>query len=284
LGAVGGSKPIAELFMTKQPVTVMLVDPQPGSQVGPWIFQLQPDAKKIVWVNLPPEIQTELFSGYGQYGVSSVYPLLMIEKKSPAYVQASLGAIAGRLLSRVEPWSGLKTWQQQVQAAKLELVEFNPAHRRLAGQPVKEIVKMSWQKIWSDQTSWRAKKSFLYEFKTSLGWYWFIQQARLKWQWSSQLSDLIATAPKAAIDCPVVVVNASQSQGLAKQIGTLLTNTGYEVIRISAETAIIEDSALWLDPNQADKCRGVALSVGGAIPTTPELCWMLKQLDTGPNC
>jgi hypothetical protein len=66
-------------------------------------------------------------------------------------------------------------------------------------------------------------------------------------------------------------VNASESQGLAKQIGTLLTNTGYEVIRITAETDAIKDSALWLDPNQAANCQTVALSVGGAIPTTPSL-------------
>jgi|GEM_PF-4641518 len=264
---------LAELLAVNQPTTLVLVDPQPGSQVGPWILQFQPDAKKSVFVNLAPETLTELFSGYGQYSVAAVYPLLMIENKSPAYIQASLGAISGRLISRVVPWAELKAWQQQVQASQmlLSIDEREKKLRGLAIAAVKEIVTTSWQKIWLADLSYEARIESMRDFKTSLSWYWFTQQARFKWQFGTELSDLVATAFVSAADCPVAVINATQSQGLAKQIGTLLTNTGYEVIRISAETAAIEDSALWLDPNQADKCHDAALAVAGSIPTVPQV-------------
>ena len=260
----------ADMFMVKQPTTLVLVDPQPGSQVGLWILQFQPDAKKILWVNISPETQTELFSGYGQYSVAAVYPLLKIDNKSSSYIQASLGAITGRLISRVVIWPEIKLWQDQVRATLMtQSSQSDKKLGNLAIEAVKEIVEISWRQIWQDDLSYEVRIKAIEDFKISLSWYWFTQQARFKWQFGAQLSDLISVAPPAAADCPVAVINATQSQGLAKQIGTLLTATGFEVIRISAEVATIEDSALWLDPNQADKCGGVAKIVAGSIPTIP---------------
>jgi len=73
----------------------------------------------------------------------------------------------------------------------------------------------------------------------------FLRRHDLDWTWP----DKLAHSQSKNFACPVVVVNTSQHQGLATQMGKMLETASFSVIRRDSGNQALANSYLALDPN-----------------------------------
>jgi hypothetical protein len=270
-----GKGQLGKLWPLHQAISVVLVDPHPGSGTSPWLMQLQPDTKTVTLIALPTDQTTELFSGYGQYKLSAVYPLLNLDHRSPAYIRATFSAISQILVTAVEPWSELPNWQQQV--TKTGLLTPQPAAainrnqaQQLGRQPLAALATVYWQKIWSPGLKWSDRVQNFQAWKRISQWRWFTEQSDVQWVWSTDLKAISAGNESAADQCPIAVINATEIKGLARQISNVLTANGYSTVRTTVDPVANDQSHIWLDPATAELCQSVAVHVSTILPTAPK--------------
>ena len=248
---------VGKIWPLTSPVTIVFTDPALGTQVGPWVAQLQPDTQTVVWQNLPAQKETELWSGYGTYKLASVQPLLTLDHRSAQYHKATFSLITGVMVETVVPWQNLPQWQAKLSAETVA---------KFGSEPFKEITKMHWQKIWSSNLSFAERKQNLIAWKQAQQWLWYTKQNRLRWNLAGEKSLLTPTASEHANTCPIAVVNATGIQGLAREIGAALSTDGYSVVRVSAQLEDSTTTQVLLDPSSGVECQKVAEQAVGILP------------------
>ena len=92
-----------QLLPLKRSQTLVLVDPQPGNQTDIIVVQLAANIKKVIIYAVSAQITSQLFSGYGEYQLSAIYPLLQLERKDKQYQAATFGAVLGAVVDAVIP-------------------------------------------------------------------------------------------------------------------------------------------------------------------------------------
>lgn len=270
-----GKGQVGRLWPLQQAVSVVLVDPHLGSSTSPWLMQLQPESKTVTLVALPTDQTTELFSGYGQYKLSAVYPLLALDRRSAAYVRATFSAISNVLVTEVEPWSELPNWQQQVTQTGLLTpqpavpISHNQA-QKLGREPLAALAKIHWKKIWLPGLNWSDRVQNFQAWKRVYQWRWFTEQSDVQWVWSTDLKTISAGNQSAADQCPIAVLNATEVKGLARQISSVLTANGYSTVRTTVDPVANDHSHVWLDPATAELCQSVAGHISTILPTAPK--------------
>jgi hypothetical protein len=255
------------LWPLTETVTLLWVDPPTGTTVSPFLVQLQPDSHAIVISQLSAENETELFSGYGTYKLPAVYPLLTLDKRSPAYIRASFSAISGWMITEVVPWPALPTWNQSRQ--QLDPSEHEAQAVKLGRSAFKDISKMYWQKIWFKDISWQERVQNFHAWKQAMHWRWFAEQTQLQWVWTTAQTAFVSTQMSGAEDCPIAVINTTQVQGLARKITTVLTTNGYGVVRTTTAANSVPDSKVWVASELEALCHSVAAKVSQLLPLAP---------------
>lgn len=248
---------LGKLWPLTQPATLVFTDPVSGTQVGPWVVQLQPDTRTVVWQNLPPQQETELWSGYGTYKLAAVQPLLALDHRSDQYQKATFSLITGVTIDAVVPWENLPKWQSNL---KSETVA------KFGSEPFRFLAKMYWQKIWSGNQNFSERVQNFKVWKLAWQWFLYTQQNQLRWNLAGQQNLLTPTAGEHANTCAIAVVNATGIQGLAREIGGALSSDGYSVVRVSAELDGAASTQVLLDPQNARECHDIAARAAGVLP------------------
>lgn len=241
---------VHQLIPLKRSHTIVLVDPQPGNQANIIVVQLAANSKKVILYTVPSQLTSQLFSSYGEYQLSSIYPLLKLERKGSHYIEATLGAVLGVVVDAVVPIDHL------AERASFSELEKNPQ-----GTLLRMLRPLCCQQ--KEDIGWR----------TQWQWLTYLERADLTWltvegedtmpsfQFETTYGDLK--------DCSVAVINTTRVKGLARRISNELENSGLTVIRTAAEQSTEAMSVVLFD-EQYPKCRSLIPYIQQALPNYRE--------------
>lgn len=230
--------------------TIVLVDPQPGNQSNLVIIQLAVSSKKVMIYTVPAQATSQLFSGYGEYQLSAIYPLLQLERKDRHYQAATLGAVLGTIVDAVIPI------EQLGEQTSLTALEKNPQRTLL------QALKPIWM-----------RNELGVSLKTRWQWLTYLERADLTWV-ALQSPDTIGsfqfeTTFSELKDCSVAVINTTRVKGLARRISNELENSGLTVIRTAAEQTTEPTSVVYYDESY-QKCHQLVPYIQQALPKYKE--------------
>lgn len=235
-----------QLLPLKRSQTLVLVDPQPGNQTDIIVVQLAANSKKVIIYAVPAQITSQLFSGYGEYQLSAIYPLLQLERKDKQYQAATFGAVLGAVVDAVIPIDRLG---DQISFATLEK---NP----------QRVLTQAMRPLW-----WQRSASV--DWQTRWQWLMYLERADLTWvalkspeaigsfQFETTFGELK--------DCSVAVINTTRVKGLARRISNELENSGLTVIRTAAEQSTEATSVVYYDESYP-KCHQLVPYLQQALP------------------
>lgn len=237
---------VYQLSPLKRAHTLVLVDPQPGNQTDVLVVQLAVNSKKVIVYAVPAHSMSQLFSGYGEYQLSSIYPLMQLERKNKQYQAATLGAVLGVVVDAVIPIENLG------EQAPFVSVEKNPQ------RTLTQVLRPLW---------WQ--QSLAIDWQTRWQWLTYLERADLTWvalktdegmgpfQFETTFAELK--------DCSVAVINTTKVKGLARRISNELENSGLTVIRTVAEQSTEAASVVYFDENYP-KCHQLIPYIQQALP------------------
>jgi hypothetical protein len=237
---------VHQLLPLKRSQTIVLVDPQPGNQSDIIVVQLAVASKKVIVYAVPAQAAAQLFSGYGEYQLSSIYPLLQLERKDKQYQAATLGAVLGVIVDAVIPVEQL--------GDKLSFIDLEKNPQRALTQAM--------QPLW-----WQSGATS--NWKTRWQWLMYLERADLTWVALKSPETIgmfqFETAYSEFKDCSVAVINTTRVRGLARRISNELENSGLTVIRTAAEQTTEATSVVYYDES-SPKCHQLVPYIQQALP------------------
>lgn len=235
-----------QLLPLKRSQTLVLVDPQPGNQTDIIVVQLAVNSKKVIMYTVPAQVTSQLFSSYGEYQLSAIFPLLQLERKNKQYQAATFGAVLGVVVDAVVPI------EQLGDQASFAALEKNPQ------RVLTQILRPLW---------WQSGAST--DWQTRWQWLMYLERADLTWV-TLQSPETIGsfqfeTTFGELKDCSVAVINTTRVKGLARRISNELENSGLTVIRTAAEQSTEATSVVYYDESYP-KCHQLVPYLQQALP------------------
>lgn len=170
------------------------------------VITLARDIRESAIVSAPADMMVQLPAGYGNYRVGAVYPLLQLDGKDTQFIQASYSKSLGIVIDAVVPLTSFERRNPELRAVVLRSV---------------------WNWLWNrDQTSLVILKTWLFLKETPEP----IQTTSL-----AELQQQVVTFEskrQAVQECPVGILNASETAGAAGSLSKLLESAKILTIRV----------------------------------------------------
>jgi hypothetical protein len=203
------------------------------------LAHLSPGNSKVEMAVFPPDLPVNTLGGYGSYPLQSLFPLLALDDKSPAFMRAAYSHALQLPIDEVisfHPqmvptpdtiWWQLLTYKM---AGQMNFIERLRAYRFVQNNGPSELEKLQI----TDEKNWQKMSS----------------KFRL---------------PAVNSDCGVAVLNTTNVAGTGSIVTTVLENSGVPVIRLSdtpdqlSQTKILVNQALPF-------CQEVVTHLGNLFP------------------
>lgn len=227
-----------------------------GKEKSIILAHFSPSDTKIEVAVFPGTQSVDILGGYGSYPLQSVFPLLQLDKKSPAFIRAAYTYALQLPIDEVISFDSTMTPStQHIDALWWQLVTY----------------KLNSQMSLTDRLR-------LYRFTQKVGKSKTdIQEVKDENDWKKMLPQF--SIPNVASDCGVAVLNTTNIAGTGSTVADVLESSAIPVIRLSdtpdqiAQTKIIVNQPLPF-------CQEVVTQLGSLFPATTELQIDAKTMAT----
>ncbi len=208
-----------------------------------WLLTIDADTTDSTIIAIDAVHEVDLPGGYGRYRLGAIYPLLTLEKKDTQFIDASYSHALGVLADEVVP---------------LGSYEPNSAEfRRLVAVSV-------WNWMWKrDAESLIIVKTWLYLAKNPEP-----LQANSLAELQQKIAQLAANR-QVIQECPVGVLNGSETAGAAAAVSDLLEASKILTIRIGTFPHDVEKTTIYHDGRV--ECEPILARVSKAMLNKPTI-------------
>lgn len=193
--------------------------------------------------------------GYGEYVLSSVYPLLIIDKKDNQFISSVFSQVLGTMIDSVvvldksfESPSDLESNKDFLSQAYIELKKSN-TH-------VADYLLLHYQ-FKQTQLDKQIALNDIDELYTKM----------------QSISGTVAKY------CPVAVVNSTGRNGVATQFSKMIENSGYIVVRTDEAETELKNTTIFYQ-NSTVSCEQAAHKLGSIFTSQPDIK-LLSELENG---
>ena len=206
-----------------------------------YLVRIEPVTRKVEVRRLSGELDVELIAKYRQYPLASVAPLVYRYSEDLQEVKALYNFALGQVLDELYfvPEVG-----EVETAADLERI---------------------WWRIWCDEfarTTWINRDLFDNYFEVRAARYFDVWDVR-------DLEALSGNAPSLSREklsgCSVSLINAAQTNGLARRVSNMLEPYGVAVVRWETASETVDKSVIYYDETNHD-CQQLAQIVQNNFP------------------
>jgi len=211
------------------------------------LAHISPNTHKIETFEFPGSSQIDVAGGYGMYSLASIYPMLLLDKKSPEFVRSVLS------LSLHVPID--EVWVSTIPSDIHATTDF----KNIAQLIVKSRIQtplLGLDKLW-----------FYFYVQGNSG---HITSRQLKdaEQWQSMKNGTtLTTLPATDRECSVAVFNVSEEAGIGSKVGTFLESSGYTIIRVTDQP--LAQGASDIITTVDEKCSSVVTHLRHILPGNP---------------
>lgn len=198
-------------------------------------------------VSIPSQQSVVVPGGYGEYPLQSIYQLLLIDKKDDQFILAVFSELLGVSVDEVVTL-----------AEQLNEINEDEFPRLFLNEALTDVTKLKLHYELKDVTLKRLHN--LEEFKDSNSEYKTIS------------GDLYQ-------HCSVAVVNATGENGVARQVGNILENTGALVVRVGDSSNHEEHTTFYISSGLVN-CEELAHSISGIFKQKPKIL-PIEKLENG---
>lgn len=212
-----------------------------------------PDSNKVYPVEINQKISVP--EGYGEYALSSVYPLLIIDKKDSQFINSVFSQIFGVTIDAV-----VVVDKNFVDVSDLE------TERDFLLQAYAELKK----------SNIRIQDYLLLHYQ--------LKQVQLNKQLSLEDMDTHYTSIPSVTGtvakyCPVAVVNSTGRNGIATQFGKIIENSGFIVVRTDEAESELQKTTIFYQDGTVT-CEQAAKKLGTIFPVQSDIK-QLSELENG---
>ncbi len=235
------------LFLKFEESTIVLVPSNPDAERQLVLAaRLHPTYEDSVVVPVLGDTEVSVISGFGEYELRSVYPLLHLSIKDQPEATAVYGHIFGSLVDTV-------------------VAHPNITQEAFASNDFK------------NELFWRGIRGFGTDpqWADLLRMYYALQSGSIEAIATPDAVHATIAAP-GALDasviqnCPVVVVNTTTEPGLARTITDSFEENGVFVVRTISETPTVERTIVLIDSSVIETCEPIAEKISVFFPDPPE--------------
>lgn len=216
-----------------------------------WVLNLDRDIADSEVVAISSNTEVDLPGGYGKYRLAAVYPLLQLEQKDAQYTRASYSQSLGVLADAVVPLNSFD---------------------RKSGELKGLVLKSVWNWIWNrDKESLIILKTWIFLKRNPMP----IQVGSLE-NLQNQVAEFEASR-QVVQECPVGILNGSETAGAAGAVSKLLESGKIITIRVGTFPQDVAVSEIYHDGRA--ECLPVLKRVSSVMLQKP-LVKLDKQMTT----
>lgn len=197
--------------------------------------------------SIPSQQEVEVPKGYGSYALQSVFQLLKIDKKDDHFIRATYSELLNTSVDEVIPIT-----EQFTQTNESELSQFflqNALHN---------LVTLKWHKVYEPLYLHYKLKNVAVEMLESPG------------ELKKYLEQMYTVSGDTYQYCSVAVINASETNGLARKKANEIENTGALVVRIDDAQEKQEKTTIYYGQEPVD-CKILAEKIANIFYKKPEI-------------
>jgi hypothetical protein len=234
---------VAEALHTDTQTVLFVPAAVSEAQGEVWVITVAADISNSKIITIPANTTVDVSGGYGTYRLSAVYPLLQLERKDPHFIRASYSNSLGVLTDVVIPLQSYDRKSSQM--------------RRLVLQSV-------WRWVWS------GDRDALIFLKT---WLFLKQEPELHSvasvpELQQRVAQFESNRPLVQ-ECPVGILNGSETAGAAGNLGRLLEAGKIVTIRVGTFPQEVVETKIYHDGRVA--CSTVLERTASALLTSPKV-------------
>lgn len=217
---------IPAVLSPKQQSTIAVLSTVAGGEV--LVAQLEPELRESTVFLLDGEEQVTLPGEYGQYRLSAIYPLLLIDSKDNRYFTGTLNRVFGIFFDDTVLIDGALSSDHEVLSNQLKTAFWD--HLVTQQKIELDLVRMWYVLQYKNTTETVASVSTLVDEIRSLN------------------GGTFATRD----ECRVAILNSTMTSGLAGGLADIVERNGGIVIRLGQYPDRLEESTLLYDPSVAE--------------------------------
>jgi len=212
-----------------------------------YLAHISQDSEENSLLLISAQDPVEVPHGYGEYPLQSVYQLLKIDKKDSQFIQSVFSQLTGVAIDEVVAIDSALSNVSQTQVSQLFLLSaFNNLKSLELNSALKALL-----------LHYKSKHMTVFELDSI-----------------ENMSDYYADIPSIFGDlyqyCSVAVVNGTNQNGRAAQIGQIIENTGGLVVRLDDAATQHESTQIYFATDPVD-CSKLAKKISGVFAQKPEI-------------
>lgn len=223
--------------------TLMLIEGESGGRVNQaYLVNISPQAKQILVLQLDPQMLLPVAGQYGTYPLATVSQFLTAQGSDAEQIRKTYNLAFGHVIDKIYYFHQLPSI-----LSKHHLKQIFNQYVTAAVKDLQPLDKLFWQTFF-------ALRSYSY--------YNFAAAAQL-----SQVADWgrrAASKPFLSA-CPLVLVNAASSQGLASKVSQILEKNGLEVRHLDSAAQATVSSQIFYD-EQNTECVQAVETITAILP------------------
>jgi hypothetical protein len=214
-----------------------------GAPPEVWVINLEKSNAESSIISIDSDAEANLPGGYGKYRVGALYPLMQIEGKDEQYIRASYSRSIGMVVDAVIPINSFD--------AKSSVM------RRL-------VFASAWKLLWQpDKEALSVLKTWVFLLEDKLP---------TKVQSIAELQTQLArqtTHHQVVQECPVGILNGSETAGAAGALSKMLEASKVVTIRVGTFPEAIPVTKIYHDGRK--ECRAVLEKVSTLLLQKPAI-------------
>jgi hypothetical protein len=205
-----------------------------------YLVKFIPDREEIEIKEMSGDIQVSLVGGYGSYRLQAIYPLLKLEGRDDDFIKSVYSLALETVVDEVVIIDN--NFEISKKADLFHLLS-------------KAVV----QKLEKKQFSTAFLNLLMFSIRPS---------SKLLLTQINEKSEMIdSSMDSISDDCPIAVVNTTETTGLANKVADVLEDNGFLVVRTTNDFNKLDKTKIYFDENMS-KCNQTLIEVSKIIPNS----------------